>query len=366
MAYGSNYPFGLQPRWNLQSGPYTGQLSGYLIKSGYASSIFTGDPVRLLGDGTIGVDASGLPMCGVFFGVKYTDTNRNYVYSPFWPSAQALLPNTFAQALIVDAPDTLFDVQCSNSNPASTTAATLQLGAKQTDLNQNANFAIGGNAFTDAPAIVPQNPASGSAVSGQSGFYLDLSTLNQPAGGNLKIIRLTPRPENAFYTANGGVGVGTGNFNNVVVSLNNDSFKGGTGTSVVGAHYVASGVLTPAEVIAMTAAPRLLIHPFGAGSIIVVNSFSIQTTAGGTAYGDGSAIVVRYQTTGTTVLANNMTATVLTGAQPQSEFESGVANTPRAAAEFGKGIEITTAGGAFSGGANNNVRWTLEYSVIAV
>ena len=387
MTYGVNAPNGLRPRWTLQGGTFSSTLSSYLIASGYSNApavlvpgitygIFSGDPVRLLADGTIGVGLPGMPMCGTFFGVKYTDAARNFVYSPYWPAGQTLLNSTSVEALIVDAPDTLYDAQSSNSNPTGVDAATLQLGVKQADLNKNANFALGGTAFTDA--IVPQNPASGRAVGGQSGFYLDVSTLGEPAGGNLKIIRLTPMQNNGsalvpnfngnrFYTAPGFVGAGPGNFNNVVVSINNDAFKGGTGTTVVGETYIASGILTPAEINGMFAAAvkPLLIKPIGAGSIIVVRSWSLQTSTGGSVYAGGGNITLRYSGAGANASAA-IALGLLTGAAPEAEYQAGLPATVFASASFAKGIEITNAGAPFTGGANNNVHWTIEYTVIAV
>lgn len=196
MSYGVNAPFGLQPRSYLDGSPWTGQTSDYSIASGYNTSIFTGDPVYYASDGTIVRATAGdtNPILGVFYGVKYVDTTGNQVYSPYWAANTVTQGALNATALITDDPNILYDVQSLGTIAA-------------VDLFQNANVSFA---------------TAGSTISGQSGAALN-ATLATTATFQVKIIRLTPNPKNAF-----GV-----QYNNVLVLLNNNPYKGGTGTAGV-------------------------------------------------------------------------------------------------------------------------------------
>jgi hypothetical protein len=237
MAYGVNAPFGLQSRFTLTSSSLSGQQNEYAIASGYATGLYSGDPIAFLGDGTIGICPAGTPAIGVFGGVKFTDTLGNYYTQSFWPASQATLGSQPAIAYIIDDPNVEFDIQVSNSqnvaNPAITAA---QIG-------KNANFAIGGGGGN----IVPANPTSGSTRTGLSGYYLDFSTIGTDSTLSLKIVRFTPAIGNAASIP----------FNNVIVTLNDHVFKStGVGTNIdslkitaVSANYTA---LLSDEVIDVT------------------------------------------------------------------------------------------------------------------
>lgn len=214
MAYanGTNAPFGLQPRQNLLSTTPTGQQGEYLIASGYATSLFDGDRVTRLADGTIGIAPAGTPAIGVFKQVKYVDTLGNPQISTYWPASTATLQALPALAYIVDDYTIEFDVQVSNSlNVANPSITTAQLGL-------NANLAVGGG----GNLLVPQNPTSGNTRSGISAYYLDFSTIDSDSTLDVKIVRFSP------YVGN----VSGVPFNNVIVTLNNDLYKS-TGVGIV-------------------------------------------------------------------------------------------------------------------------------------
>jgi hypothetical protein len=194
MAYGTNAPFGLQPRYMSTGATWNGQTNDYLIASGYATGIFTGDPVTLLADGTIGIGVAGSGIIGIFTGCKYVDSSGNYVFSPRWIASTATQNTLPAIALVADDPGLICDVQADGA---------LITG----QLNQNANFAIG----------------AGSTVSGQSGAYLATASLNTTNTLNLKILKFTPRPGNVSGLT----------YNNVLVAINNHLLKGGPGTDGV-------------------------------------------------------------------------------------------------------------------------------------
>lgn len=199
MAYGTNGPFGLRPCSYLNGNTWNNQLSDYLIGSTYNNSIFSGDPVIGLANGTIGVAAAGVgnPILGVFWGCQYTDLNGFIVRSPYWPANTATKNGLPATAFIIDDYNVLFDIQADN---------TLANGFVAADLNNGSNILFN---------------TAGSTISGLSGATA--GAVDNTANAQLKIIRFTPDPRNAPGIRN----------NNVLVLINNDIYKGGTGTAGV-------------------------------------------------------------------------------------------------------------------------------------
>ncbi len=368
MAYGTNAPFGLQPRQYLTGATFNGQLSEYLINPAYATLIYSGDPVTMLNDGTIGRWSAGHACSGTFWGCKYTtaipNAQGNAAFSPIWgaPGVNNIAPNTFVTALIADDPTILYDVQASSS--ANAAAAATQLGVSQNNLNLNANLSLAVGPFTDA--IVPQNPGSGSSISGQSGFYLDTATISASANLLLKIVRLTPRPGNVFYPAN-TVGVAAGNFNNVICALNNNTFKGGTGTAG-GQVVVATGNLTAANMQGMSAAPVEIVAAPGAGLAIIVNSFvlSMSDQNNNTAYANGGVIGLQYGTTAAlagTRVTTTQAATILTTNSLGPFTFTGVPVVPVSGATNAGSIRISNATAPFITGTPD-YQYTITYTVV--
>jgi hypothetical protein len=207
MSYGTNAPQGFQDDITLSGSTWNGALSIYPILSAYNTSIFTGDPVVFVNNGTIGQGiggAAGEATLGVFKGVTYTDANNNKVYAPYWTAGTALFGGNAAtaDALIIDDPNVEFNIQVGTTNAGAHTAT-----VNQTDLNLNANYVIG----------------AGSTRSGQSATFLDAATIAVTATFDCKILRLTPiitPTPNVFGLL----------FNNVIVKFNNHVLNGGTGT----------------------------------------------------------------------------------------------------------------------------------------
>ena len=205
MSYGTNSPQGLQPRMYSTGALWNNQFGQYPIKSGYATSLFMGDPVTYLNDGTIGIGVAGSAIVGVFFGCFYQDATGNYVFSQYWPASTVTwnpggTGSVNATAFVVDDPNVLFDVQCSGTALVTGHVNTIQ----QSDINYNYNFAAG----------------TGNTGTGQSGYYLNLASQATTATLNLKLIRLTPRVDNSLGQT----------YNNGLVLINNHYWKGGTGT----------------------------------------------------------------------------------------------------------------------------------------
>lgn len=207
MSYGINAPQGFVETIPLTGATWNTATSVYPIKSGYATSIYTGDPVTASqpggnGDGTIAIGVAGSGVYGVFKGVIYTDANNIKQILPYWPGGTATLGTANAEAFVIDDPNVEFDIQA--------TARAIV----ETDIGKNANFVI----------------AAGSTRSGITGTSLAANTAALTATLSCKILRLTPVvsvgstsgfPNNTFGTP----------FNNVIVTFNNHLLKGGTGTA---------------------------------------------------------------------------------------------------------------------------------------
>ena len=112
MAYPTvSGPYGLVPVKLLSGVPFVGGVYRHMsIASGYATSIFFGDAVKVVTGGTVErdpFDAAMTPV-GVFMGCKYTDPNLGYeLYSQHYPA------NTVANdivAYISDDPHALYKV----------------------------------------------------------------------------------------------------------------------------------------------------------------------------------------------------------------------------------------------------------------
>jgi hypothetical protein len=225
-GFNQNTPKGLQPSQYLNGSTWSGQTGQYYVLSGYANSLFQGDPVTMLNTGGIGIGVAGSGIIGVFWGVTYQDSTGNYVYSPFWTTGTVTFQAQPAIAYVIDDPNVLFDIQIASSAGALVDAPGLTL----TQLNNNANFALGaGTTYNPVNGVTPlTNPTGGSTLTGQSAFYLDSTTIQTgQAAFSLKIIRLTPNPTNVFFSAGPPI---VGAFNNALVLINNDIYKGGTGT----------------------------------------------------------------------------------------------------------------------------------------
>jgi len=193
MSYGTDAPQGFRVYVTASSSCLNGALSNYSIIDNYATSIFSGDPVAVLGTGGIGIGVAGAAVRGVFMGVIYTDLNNFTQWSPWWPANTRTFAGRSAKAFVIDDPNIEFSIQTSTT-------------CNEADLNNNANFVIG----------------AGNTRNGISTTALNMGSLGNTATLNCKLIRLEDDPRNAFGVA----------FNNVIVTLNNHDLKS-TGTAGV-------------------------------------------------------------------------------------------------------------------------------------
>lgn len=205
MSFGTNAPEGFVENVSKISATCNTQDYQYDIASGYATSIYTGDPVTPLNTGYIGRATAGTsnPVMGVFKGVTYRSLTNELMFFPYWVASTATKDAGAAQAYVIDDPFVVFTIQVGGGG----------LQATRADINKNANYSFG---------------AGGSTFSGKSGAFLDISTVGTEAEKNCRILSITPGftaeislpSENALSQ----------NYNNVNVLFNNHKFKGGTGT----------------------------------------------------------------------------------------------------------------------------------------
>lgn len=219
MAYGVNAPFGLKPLYSINGGTWSGVTNTYYI---YASadgvttsaiSLFTGDPVQwntnqnrlntiTLYDPQLfpatPAEFSSTPIVGVFQGCEYFLPNGTLVKSAYWPASTQVLPGSKIKALVVDDPSVVYEVQISTPINAAANAFVGKPVFPNTNASNalykggfGSNFALmygGGDNFDTVPnpngGTYANNPQTGNTLTGQSAFYLCVTTSNTLAGDN--------------------------------------------------------------------------------------------------------------------------------------------------------------------------------------
>ena len=160
MAYPTvSAPYGLKPVNLIGGQVYAGSTRQIPIASGYATSIFNGDVVKLSSDGVL-VKETGTTTAtpvGVFVGVSYTDPVLKYkLFSQYYPA------NTVASdivAYVVDDPDALFKV-------ALVSGTTVVAGYGRTIVGNNASLVQNaGDADTGNSAVAVLGSSAATTVS---------------------------------------------------------------------------------------------------------------------------------------------------------------------------------------------------------
>jgi len=245
MSYGTNSPFGLRPLQSISGGAWTEKTNQYTLSASadgattYGNSLFTGDPViwnpvaANQGGGTIaryGFNTDGnagtnaVSVLGVFMGCEYTLPTGVRVKSAYWPAATAVYPGSQIKAFVLDDPDVVFDIQVSTWTNVLNDAR-FPYGL----VGQNFGFGLGGGGAN----LVPQNPAGGNTLTGQSAVYLATTfTANNIAHTTvtlpLKVIGYTQNPNNLNNPISYTADATTQPFLNVRVQLNNHAYRGGS------------------------------------------------------------------------------------------------------------------------------------------
>ena len=120
MAYPTvDAPYGLKPVNLIGGQVFAGATRLMQSASGYATSIFYGDLVKRISDGTIEKDAGTATAtpAGVFLGVSFTNQSTGQVQQQqYYPASQAIASGSKIFAVVADDPDTLFQVvSCSGT-----------------------------------------------------------------------------------------------------------------------------------------------------------------------------------------------------------------------------------------------------------
>ena len=164
-------PQGFTPTRHLAGGVI--RTNAYEIANGSGTSIFTGDAVQLLTNGTITLMANDTKPIGVFAGCEYTDQSTGDVkFLKVWTASTTVKTNSAVKAYVYDDPDITFSVQCDG------TFANTDVG-----LNSNVTLTAGNTEF------------------GYSKQELTVSTFAATATLPMRILRLIDEPSNAVGAA---------------------------------------------------------------------------------------------------------------------------------------------------------------------
>lgn len=167
----TNSPQGIRPVRQGNGSPWNGPLSIYYVPSTDATALYIGDPVIIAGDG----DANGIPTATRATGAtsaRVTGSVVGFGVSPtLIANGQVRPASTAGYILVADGVGVIYEAQ--EDGIGGTLAAT--------NIDQNVNLIAG----------------TGNTIQG-SGFLLDSSTASTSATGQMRLLGLAPRDDNAF------------------------------------------------------------------------------------------------------------------------------------------------------------------------
>tara|TARA_R110000823_G_scaffold241144_2_gene365896 strand:+ start:1769 stop:2374 length:606 start_codon:yes stop_codon:yes gene_type:complete len=140
-------PYGLKPINLIGGQVFSGATRQMEIASGYATSIFYGDLVKRVSDGTIEKDTGTTTAtpCGVFLGVNFTNASTGQIQQQqYYPASTAIKSGTKIFAVVADDPDTLFQVAVVSGTTVITGVGISAIGNNAT-LVQNAGSTTTGD-----------------------------------------------------------------------------------------------------------------------------------------------------------------------------------------------------------------------------
>ena len=160
MAYPTvSGPYGLVPVKLISGTPFAGVTRQYKIASGYATSIFAGDAVKLVTGGTVERDTFDAAMTpiGVFMGCSYTDATLGKVFRQYFPAGTVA---SDIEAYVVDATDVLFKVAVVSSGTTIGDLALTDIGANVAGVDNTGDTASGNSrcAISDTSATTNTLP----------------------------------------------------------------------------------------------------------------------------------------------------------------------------------------------------------------
>jgi hypothetical protein len=153
-------PYGLVPVKLLSGTPFVGVTRHYGIASGYATSIFNGDAVKLVTGGTVERDTFDAAMTpiGVFVGCSFTDpSTEQKTFKQYYPASTVA---SDIEAYVVDATDVLFKAAVVSSGTTIGDLAITDIGANVAGVD-NTGSTITGNskcAISDTSATTNTLP----------------------------------------------------------------------------------------------------------------------------------------------------------------------------------------------------------------
>jgi len=153
-------PYGLVPVKLLSGVPFVGVTRHYSIASGYATSIFNGDAVKLVTGGTVERDTFDAAMTpiGVFVGCSFTDpSTEQKTFKQYYPASTVA---SDIEAYVVDATDVLFKAAVVSSGTTIGDLAITDIGANVAGVD-NTGSTITGNskcAISDTSATTNTLP----------------------------------------------------------------------------------------------------------------------------------------------------------------------------------------------------------------
>ena len=161
MAYPTiDAPYGLVPVKLLSGTPFAGVTRQYSIASGYATSIFNGDAVKLVTGGTVERDTFDAAMTpiGVFMGCSFTDPNTSQLtFKQYYPASTAA---SDIVAYVVDATDVLFKAAVVSSGTTIGDLAITDIGANVAGVDNTGSTVTGNSksAISDTSATTNTLP----------------------------------------------------------------------------------------------------------------------------------------------------------------------------------------------------------------
>jgi len=114
-------PKGFEPRRQVNSAAFNSANDGYRIASGYNTTIYKGDRVKLVA-GKIQKAGVTEAAMGVFYGCKFDRDNDDPYIGAVWTANTATKGAVDAEALVVDDLEDLFCAQFTNSTSVPTQA----------------------------------------------------------------------------------------------------------------------------------------------------------------------------------------------------------------------------------------------------
>lgn len=135
-----------------------------------------------------------------------------------------------------------------------------------------------------------------------------------------------------------------------------------------------SGTLSQAQILAMSVTPVVLVAAPGAGKLVVVDEIELFHDYATTAYADGGDVAIQYTTSATPVSVLDVAVVTATAdanfiLKPSASYTSSASTSSATdlSTSVNKGVEITNATGAFTGGnASNIFKYRVRYHVITV